>query len=89
MTDYDVQHELENQRFVIYTEVGESELTYRLIGESQIDFNHTFVHPSKRGSKVGVSLVKAGIAWAEEQGYDIQASCWYVARYLNKNSVMS
>lgn len=81
---YKVIHEPEQQRFIVHTAGGQSLLSYRL-SDSAIDFDHTFVCPSDRGSKVGVSLVQAGVTWARAQGFAIQASCWYVARYLEKH----
>ena len=84
-----VLHEPNNQRFtidIISPDIdGESvmaELTYRLTGNN-IDFNHTYVPFNMRGKGLAELLVKAGLAWAESNEYEISASCSYVNPYLN------
>ena len=62
-----------------------AELLYTLEGNS-IDFYRTFVPPEARGSKVAYRLVEQGITWAEEQDFDISASCWYVQKYLDRKA---
>ena len=42
----------------------------------------TFVPESLRGQGIAEKLVRTGLAWAREQGYQIEASCWYVRRFL-------
>jgi predicted GNAT family acetyltransferase len=37
-----------------------------------------------RGSGVAEKLVRTGIRWAREQGYEMTASCWYAKRFLRK-----
>ena len=27
-------------------------------------------------------LVRAGLAWAKSQNYELHASCWYVAKFI-------
>jgi predicted GNAT family acetyltransferase len=77
-------HDTAGHQFLINTDSGESYLRYR-VTEVHIDFYTTFVHPGDRGSKVGVTLVKSAVDWAVEQGFDMQASCWYVDKYLRKH----
>jgi predicted GNAT family acetyltransferase len=88
-----VLHEPHNQRFMIdvisanIEAKGDgnsviAELTYRLIGNN-IDFNHTYVPFNMRGKGLAELLVKAGLAWAESNEYEISASCSYVNPYLN------
>lgn len=77
-------HDNESCQFLINTPSGESYLRYRVDG-SEIDFYTTFVHPGDRGSKVGITLVKSAVDWAITQGYEMQAACWYVDKYLKKH----
>lgn len=79
------QHDQAKQRFVLATDAGESYVTYRMIDQTTVDFDHTFVQPANRGSKVGVTLVKTAVAWAKESQLTIRASCWYVDKYLAKH----
>lgn len=81
----DVQHQENQQRFVIHYEKDEAELTYRLFNNGDvaaIDFTRTYVPPQFRGKGFAETLVRTGLAWAKAQGYEIHASCWYVAKFL-------
>jgi len=79
----EIRHQAERQRFVLELEDGEAVLDYRLLpGGRTIDFSHTYVPPALRGRGIAEKLVRSGLAWAREQGYEIQASCWYVQRFL-------
>jgi uncharacterized protein len=77
-----VIHQLQNQKFVVQQDGQEAVLAYRLVDANQIDFYSTFVPPEFRGQGIAEKLVRTGIAWAKEQGYQIHASCWYAAKFL-------
>ncbi len=77
-----VIHQLQNQQFVVQQDGQEAVLAYRLFDTNQIDFYSTFVPPEFRGQGIAEKLVRAGIAWAKEQGYELHASCWYAAKFL-------
>ena len=77
----EVIHQPHNQRFVSAIDGHESIADYRLSGR-QIDFNHTFVPDALRGTGIAEILVREALAWARQEGYQIQASCWYVQRFL-------
>ncbi len=76
-----VRHQPERQRFVAVVDGHESVVDYRLSGQG-IDFNHTFVPDALRGRGVAEKLVRAALAWARAQNLRIEASCWYVRRFL-------
>jgi predicted GNAT family acetyltransferase len=78
----EIQHEIERQRFVFYSNGLESVLEYRLLADKGIDFTRTFVPGPLRGHGVAEKLVRSAIAWAREQGFNMQASCWYARRFL-------
>jgi len=78
----EIQHDTEQQRFVLQLEGGEAILEYRLLPGNGIDFSHTFVPPALRGRGVAEKLVRTGLSWACAQEYEIQASCWYVQRFI-------
>lgn len=81
----DVQHLAEQQRFVIHYEGGEAVMTYHLFKQgntSAIDFNSTYVPVELRGKGLAEKLVRTGIKWAQEQGYELHASCWYAAKFI-------
>ncbi|MDH3979155.1 MAG: N-acetyltransferase [Gammaproteobacteria bacterium] len=78
----EIQHEMERQRFVSYSNGQESVLEYRLLADHGIDFTRTFVPEPLRGHGIAEKLVRSAIAWAREQGFNMQASCWYAKRFL-------
>jgi len=80
-----VQHIPDQQRFIINYQGAEAVLQYALFnhsGKMNIDFNSTFVPPAFRGKGLAEKLVRAGIKWAKEQGYELHASCWYAAKFI-------
>jgi hypothetical protein len=77
----EVEHQPEQNRFVINVEQDAAVLDYIQEG-SDIDFTRTYVPHSLRGRGYAEKLVHAGLAWAREHSMEIQASCWYVQKYL-------
>jgi len=78
------EHQPDRQRFIVQTSGDESVLEYRLLPDNGIDFTRTFVPEVLRGQGIAEKLVRAGLAWARDQDYEIQAGCWYVARFLKR-----
>lgn len=54
---------------------------------AKVVFTHTFVPEALRGRGAAAVLVRAGLDWAAEQGLRVQASCSYVARYLEVHRI--
>ncbi len=77
-----VVHQPEQQRFIVELSKEPAHLDYTLLNESSIDFQHTFVPFRQRGQGHAEALVEAGLSWAKQQGFTIQASCWYVDKFL-------
>lgn len=85
----DVQHQPHNSRFIIQQSESEAILSYRLSatdGKSAVDFYSTYVPPEFRGKGLAEKLVRTGIAWAKEQGYELHASCWYAAKFIRQSA---
>lgn len=85
MSSKAIAHDQEKHCFYSAFEEGRSEpavLEYRLLADNGIDFNRTYVPASLRGQGLAEALVRKGLAWARERGYQIQASCWYVQKFL-------
>ena len=78
---YGIDHDKENSRFIIQQDDHECVLDYVVIG-NEINFTHTYVPFRLRGQGLAEQLVEVGLAWAKEQGYEIKADCWYVAKFL-------
>ena len=75
-------HQSEQRRFVATVNDQESRLEYELLPRHGINFTFTFVPEALRGQGIAEKLVRTGLAWAREQGFAIEASCWYVRRFL-------
>ncbi|MDX2455889.1 MAG: GNAT family N-acetyltransferase [Gammaproteobacteria bacterium] len=82
--DIKIAHQPEQYRFLSRIDDQEAMLEYRLLPDNGIDFTRTFVPEVLRGQGIAEKLVRTGIAWAREQGYEMQAGCWYVKRFLNR-----
>lgn len=80
--DQTVTHHPERHCFVSNQGDREAVLDYRLLADRGINFHHTYVPESLRGQGVAEALVRAGLAWARQEGLRIEASCWYVQRFL-------
>ncbi len=77
-----IDHQTERLRFITVVEGQEAMLEYQLLNGNVIDFTYTFVPQNLRGHGIAEKLVRTGLAWAREQDYTIEASCWYVRRFL-------
>lgn len=87
MDQKNVEHHPERSCFTLPANGAEALLRYRLLGQSPdspagVDFTYTFVPPELRGQGLAEALVRHGLAWARDQAYSIEASCWYVAKFL-------
>lgn len=82
----EVQHQADQQQFVLNVENHQAVLQYELqknaAGAPAIDFYRTYVPPEFRGKGFAEKLVRQGLSWAKDQGYEIRASCWYVQKFL-------
>jgi len=77
-----INHQPERTRFVLAIDNQEARLEYDLMPRHGINFTYTFVPEALRGQGIAEKLVHTGLAWAREQGFEIEASCWYVRRFL-------
>jgi predicted GNAT family acetyltransferase len=80
-----VNHQQAQNRFTLAAEGTEAVLEYHRFvqdGRQMIDFTSTWVPPQHRGKGLAEKLVREGLKWARAEGLGIQASCWYVARFL-------
>lgn len=88
-----IEHQAARQRFVVLQEdtdetggdaasavVGEAH--YTLLGDRGIDFDHTVVIPSLRGTGLSGLLAAHALQHELVRGREIQASCWYIAEFL-------
>ncbi len=78
-----VDHQADSCRFIIPN--TQAVLEYQLDPkQGQVDFSRTFVPQDMRGSGAAQALVSAGLRWAREEQLSIEASCWYVEKFLRR-----
>lgn len=82
----DIHHDNELHRFTLPAGNTDAVLEYYLFqqadGSRCVDFTRTWVPPAQRGKGLAERLVREGLRWAKSEGLKIQASCWYVAKFL-------
>ena len=81
-TRFTIDHQMDQQRFCITINEDAAILEYKQLDSQTLDFTRTYVPQTHRGQGHAEALVRAGLAWAKEQGYNITASCWYVDKFL-------
>jgi predicted GNAT family acetyltransferase len=78
-----VQHQVEKQQFIIELPNEDALLLYQFDPKTRhVHFYRTYVPASARGQGLASQLVQAGLAWAEQQQYQISSSCSYVQHFL-------
>ena len=80
-----VIHQPDQNRFICTIDGAQAVLEYQLLPGNNIDFSRTFVPDEARGKGIAEALVRQGLQWAKDQGYSIQASCWYVDKFLGRS----
>lgn len=87
---FHIVHEPEVTRYAIYKgEADERQLVgeahYSLRGDTAIDFDHTVVSPSLRGTGLASLLARRALTGEMVQGRRVDASCWFIAEYIEKH----
>jgi predicted GNAT family acetyltransferase len=81
---HQVIHQEDNHRFIVELDGEPAKLDYRFIRGDKVDFTSTYVPFRQRGKGLAEALVEAGLSWARFQGLEIEASCWYVEKFLDE-----
>lgn len=85
MTEIEINHNLDLSEFYMEEQGLKAYIKYVLSQggvATQCDFVSTYVPAEWRGRGVAEKLVRTAIQWAKEQGYELQASCWYAAKFI-------
>ncbi len=74
--------------FTAYTdeEMAAGTMQFNLRGDKVMEITHTIVDPAFGGQGVGKTLVKAGVAYAEEHGYEIVPICSFARAYIERRA---
>lgn len=82
MNEQMVEHQMEYNRFLLSQDGHDCVLEYQ-ISDDRINFSSTYVPPELRNHGLAEKLVRAGLKWARDNGYQITATCWYVQKFLH------
>lgn len=85
MSQYQINHNTEDQEFTTEVEGHSGELAYSLPTNDVIDFSHTYVDEAIRGQGVADELIKAGLNYAQENDLKVIASCPAVSAYIRRH----
>lgn len=80
-----VRHLPEQSRFVVDYQGAQAILQYVIFsrgGDEVFDITSTYVPPEFRGKGLAEKMVRTALGWGKEQGYKLQASCWYAAKFI-------
>jgi uncharacterized protein len=80
-----VLHDEQQRRFTLDRDGHVSYLLYRLLDERTVEFASTYTPPPVRGRGIAARIVRRALQWADEQGYRVVPSCWFVAEYVERD----
>lgn len=82
-----VIHQPDDQAFYALVDGKETdaEMAYSLPSPHVMDFTHTYVPEELRGKGVADELVKTGLNYARNNGYQIIASCPVVSHFVTQH----
>lgn len=80
-----ITHNVANQRFETVINGHTAYLSYEVIAENQLNYNHTIVPDALGGQGIGKALVKYALDDARAQGNKVRPSCSFVAHFIQKN----
>jgi len=71
--------------FLFNDETKIGEVTFRKLPEKQININHTYVKKEFEGRGYGKKMVDKVIAYANDNGLKVSATCWFAEKILQFN----
>ncbi|MDO4427803.1 MAG: GNAT family N-acetyltransferase [Moraxella sp.] len=81
-----ITHNPTTQRFETTIDGHTAFLSYEVIDDNALNYNHTIVPPELGGRGVGTALVKFALDYAKDNGKTVVPTCSFVARYLEKTA---
>lgn len=87
--ELEIKHAPKKNRFYIaLPSQGSAYLDYRLLENHEpsiMEFTHTFVTKSFRNQGIASKIVKHGLEYAREKGYEIKPICPFVIDYVKEH----
>jgi predicted GNAT family acetyltransferase len=90
MSNFQIHHQPEESLFYVHLDDGQRAFVkYQRSGtesaKAMVDFYSTFVPDGYRGQSLASELVNFALDWADENDLHINASCWYVAKKMERH----
>lgn len=82
----DIIHNQTKQRFETVIDGHTAYLSYSIIDDNTLDYNHTIVPPKLGGQGLGKALAKVALDYATNHNKKVVPSCSFVANYIQKNA---
>ena len=81
----DVIHDTDQRTFSMDVDGHPATLSYRVVDDSTLEYYSTEVDDALRGRGVGGRLARYALDYADEHGYKVVPTCWFVAKFLDRN----
>lgn len=81
----DIIHNPSNQRFEVTIDGFTGFLSYEVVSEDILDYNHTIVPRELGGRGLGTALVKHALTYARDHHKKVVPSCSFVASYIDRH----
>lgn len=78
-----ITHDPITQRFFVNINGHTAYLSYITLTDTLWDYNHTIVPDVINGQGVGGQLARYALDYAKAQGKQVQASCSFIAHYID------
>lgn len=80
-----ITHNSTTQRFEIIIDGISAYLSYDVVDDNTLNYNHTIVPSELSGRGIGSALTKFALDYAKDHNKQVIADCSFVARYIDKN----
>ena len=79
-----ITHNPTTQRFETVIDGHTAFLSYEMIDDKTLNYNHTIVPPELGGRGVGTALAKHALDYARDNHKKVVPSCSFVASYIQR-----
>lgn len=83
--EYDVRHNIEQQRFEVIIDNLISEVDYYIDDDGCMRVTHTEVPPELEGKGIAAAMTKALLEYAKENSITVIPVCPYTKAYIEKH----
>lgn len=80
-----ITHNPTTQRFETVIDGHTAFLSYEIVDDNTLNYNHTIVPPELGGRGIGTALVKFALDYAKENGKTVVPSCSFVMSFIGRH----